>query len=75
MKYDRIRTLAKKAGYEEDMFGFGIWDSEDFQKFTELLIRECAWEVAEHYHPRHTYEHHVSAELCRFLTSIAKTEK
>ena len=75
MKYDRIRSLARQAGFREDLFGLGIWDSAEFQTFVELLIRECAWEVAEHYHPGRTYEHHVSAELCRFLVSIAKTEK
>jgi hypothetical protein len=39
---DRIRQLAKEAGYEEDMFGVGHWDMPEFQKFVKLMIDEFA---------------------------------
>lgn len=39
---ERIKQLAEEAGYLEDAFGFGHWDMPEFQKFTELLIKECA---------------------------------
>jgi hypothetical protein len=74
MKYNRIRELAKKAGFEEDMFGFGIWDSTDFQNFVELLVRECAWEVSEHYRPNYIFERRVSKILSDYLLTISKTE-
>ena len=38
----RIRELAEQAGYLPDMFGIGHWDMPEFQKFAELIVRECA---------------------------------
>ena len=42
---ERIRELAKRAGYQADMFGFGHWDQPECQKFFELIVRECAKRV------------------------------
>ena len=38
---ERIRLLAKQAGYQEDGFGFGHWDMPECKKFAELIVREC----------------------------------
>jgi len=38
---ERIRELAKQAGYQEDMFGVGHWDIPECKKFAELIVREC----------------------------------
>jgi hypothetical protein len=38
----RILELAKQAGYEVDMFGYGHWDMPECKKFAELIIKECA---------------------------------
>ena len=38
---ERIRELAKQAGYQEDMFGLGHWDMPECRKFAELIVREC----------------------------------
>lgn len=38
---ERIKQLAEEAGYQKDSFGTGHWDMPEFQKFTELLIKEC----------------------------------
>jgi hypothetical protein len=37
----RILELAKQAGYEVDMFGYGHWDMPECKKFAELIVREC----------------------------------
>jgi hypothetical protein len=39
---NRIKELAEEAGYLKDSFGTGHWDMPEFQKFTELLINDCA---------------------------------
>jgi hypothetical protein len=39
---ERIKELAEQAGYLPDSFGIGHWDMPEFQKFTELIIKECA---------------------------------
>lgn len=39
---DRIRELAKEAGYEKDTFGVGHWDMPEFKKFAVLIVKECA---------------------------------
>ncbi len=41
----RIKELAEQAGYTKDMFGVGHWDMLEFQKFAELIVRECAEQV------------------------------
>ncbi len=38
----RILELAKQAGYEVDMFGYGHWDMPECKKFAELIVKECA---------------------------------
>lgn len=38
---ERIRELAKQAGYMEDMFGIGHWDMPECKKFAELIVQEC----------------------------------
>ena len=39
---ERIKELAKQAGYEKDMFGIGHWDMPECKKFAELIVAECA---------------------------------
>ena len=39
---ERIKELAEQAGYLPDMFGIGHWDSQECNKFAELIIRECS---------------------------------
>ena len=41
MNRDDVIEMAKKAGYSVDMFGFGIWDSAEFNRFAELIIKGC----------------------------------
>jgi hypothetical protein len=36
VREDIIR-MAREAGYQEDMFGFGIWDSKEFNAFAALV--------------------------------------
>ena len=38
---ERIKELAKQAGYQEDMFGAGHWDMPECKKFAELIVQEC----------------------------------
>jgi hypothetical protein len=38
---ERIKELAKQAGYTKDMFGVGHWDMPECKKFAELIVREC----------------------------------
>jgi hypothetical protein len=50
MTHDDIIKLAKQAGYETDMFGIGIWDSAEFNRFAQLVAqheRECCAKVCE----------------------------
>ena len=42
---EKIKQLAEQAGYLPDMFGIGHWDMPECQKFTELIVRECAKRV------------------------------
>ena len=37
----KIKELAKQAGYLPDSFDIGHWDMPEFQKFVELIVREC----------------------------------
>ena len=39
---ERIKQLAKQAGYLPDSFGIGHWDMPECKKFAELIVRECA---------------------------------
>jgi len=38
---EKIKDLAKQAGYQEDMFGIGHWDMPECKKFAELIVQEC----------------------------------
>ena len=38
---ERIKELAEQAGYLPDMFGIGHWNSEECNKFAELIVQEC----------------------------------
>ena len=38
---ERIRELAKQAGYLPDGFGVGHWDMPECKKFAELIVLEC----------------------------------
>ena len=56
MNREDIIRMAKEAGYQEDMFGFGIWDSKEFNIFVDLVetaerkecIKLCKW-LADRY--------------------------
>jgi hypothetical protein len=37
MNSDDIIRMAREAGYLEDMFGIGIWDSQEFNTFSNLV--------------------------------------
>jgi hypothetical protein len=37
MTRDDIIRMAREAGYQEDGFGFGIWDSKEFNAFASLV--------------------------------------
>ena len=37
MNRDDVIRMAREAGYQEDMFGFGIWDSQEFNDFADLV--------------------------------------
>ncbi len=39
---NRIRDLAKQAGYLPDSFGIGHWDMPECQKFGKLIAEQCA---------------------------------
>jgi hypothetical protein len=45
MTQDEIIEMAKQAGYSVDTFGFGIWDSAEFNRFAKLVAeherKEC----------------------------------
>lgn len=32
-----IIRMAREAGYEVDLFGIGVWDSEEFNRFAALV--------------------------------------
>ena len=49
MTQDEIIEMARQAGYSVDTFGFGIWDSAEFNRFAKL--------IAEH-------EREACAKLC-----------
>jgi hypothetical protein len=51
MTCDEIIHMAREAGYQEDGFGFGIWDSKEFNAFAALVAaaeRERCAEMCEH---------------------------
>jgi hypothetical protein len=39
MTQDEIIEMAKQAGYSVDTFGFGIWDSAEFNRFAKLIAQ------------------------------------
>ena len=50
MTRDDIIRMALEAGFQRDMFGRGIWDSEEFNRFHAIAIaaeREACAKVAE----------------------------
>ena len=50
MTQDEIIEMAKQAGYSVDTFGFGIWDSTEFNRFAKLVAeheREACAKVCE----------------------------
>lgn len=38
---ERIKELAKRAGYLPDSFGIGHWDMPEFKEFSRLMVEEC----------------------------------
>jgi hypothetical protein len=54
MTQDEIIEMARQAGYSVDTFGFGIWDSAEFNRFAKLVAqheREACAKVCEGYAP------------------------
>ena len=47
MKYELIKELAQRAGYETDMFGIGHWDDQKLHNFADLIVAECLKTVME----------------------------
>ena len=50
MKQDEIIEMARQAGYSVDTFGFGIWDSAEFNRFAKLVAeheREACAKVCD----------------------------
>jgi hypothetical protein len=50
MKREDIIRMAREAGWQEDMFGIGIWDSKELNVFAALVAaaeREACAEVCE----------------------------
>ena len=37
MTQDEIIKMAREAGWQEDLFGFGIWDSKELNVFAALV--------------------------------------
>jgi hypothetical protein len=51
---DEIIEMARQAGYSVDTFGFGIWDSAEFNRFAKLVAqheREACAKLCEGYAP------------------------
>ena len=46
----RYKELAREAGYTTDMFGIGHWDMPEFQKFAELIVKECVDKMQNDYY-------------------------
>lgn len=46
MTRDDVIRMAREAGWQEDMFGIGIWDSKELNVFANLVAaherEECA---------------------------------
>jgi hypothetical protein len=50
MTRDDIIRMAREAGWQEDMFGIGIWDSQELNVFANLVAaveREACAKVCE----------------------------
>jgi hypothetical protein len=50
MTRDDIIRMAQEAGWQEDMFGIGIWDSQELNVFAKLVAateREACAKVVE----------------------------
>jgi hypothetical protein len=54
MTQDEIIEMARQAGYSVDTFGFGIWDSAEFNRFAKLVAqheREACAKVCDEFLP------------------------
>jgi len=55
MTRDDIIRMAREAGWQEDMFGIGIWDSKELNVFANLVAaaerEECAALCDKHTRP------------------------
>ena len=60
MTRDDIIRMAREAGFQTDMFGLGIWDSSEFNKFAELVA---------------TAEREACAKVCDELAADAAKEQ
>jgi hypothetical protein len=67
MTQDEIIEMAKQAGYSVDTFGFGIWDSAEFNRFAKLVAqreREACAKVCD------DLELEYAAETIRFRVNV-----
>ena len=68
MNKDDIARMAQEAGWQKDMFGFGIWDSKELNVFAALVAaaeREACAKVAEEPYEFTSDEAHRIAESIR----------
>jgi hypothetical protein len=60
MTQDEIIEMAKQAGYSVDTFGFGIWDSAEFNRFAKLIAqheREACAKACEEQYEYYGHDH------------------
>ena len=75
MTRDDINRLAREAGYLPDMFGVGIWDSNEFNRFAALVAaaerEQCAKVCEEDLRDGYIREDRPIQEEVMLLAAIA----
>lgn len=66
----RLRALAEKAGFSQDKID--ICNDPAFLEYTRLIIRECAWEVYDFYHPKYIFEKHIADVISKKLIEFSR---
>jgi hypothetical protein len=67
----RIIELAKQAGYEVDMFGYGHWDMPECKKFAELIVKECV-DILSTYRAKIIFEDGIEYNCVHPIQAIQK---
>ena len=66
MNRDDIIRMAREAGFEADMFGFGIWDSAELNRFANLVAAAERERIAKLFDgPVWAYDYRQIAALIR----------